>query len=175
MLAADIGDYDLLVNGPIFDTAFEPLGLVVEKGTVRKPIDTAEGAGNFYIKPNGILMISDGTARIVSTDERPDLSGVELAFQSGRLLLADGRLPESMVDADGRRFTRSAIAVDAEGFAVAVSTGEMSLKEFAEHLREEGFTDALYLDGAIVSCLSADGFSTLSGAPMGWLLGIGRR
>ncbi len=39
-----------------------PVGLLVEDGRTLSPVATGDGAGNFFLKPNGIFMIGrDGT------------------------------------------------------------------------------------------------------------------
>ena len=55
--------------------------------------NTKSGKGNFYMKPNGIFYISAGNAAVAETQaflkQRPQ---VDLATQSGPMLVTDGRL-----------------------------------------------------------------------------------
>jgi len=56
-------------NAGIFGTDGRPLGLQVQDGTVRHGLNTGDGYGNFFLKPNGALVVDARGARIRTTDE----------------------------------------------------------------------------------------------------------
>jgi uncharacterized protein YigE (DUF2233 family) len=70
-----------------------PLGLHVENGRELIRTNTAAGAGNFYIKPNGIFYVSGDNAGILEThhflQQRPHS---DIATQSGPMLVINGAI-----------------------------------------------------------------------------------
>ena len=53
------------MNGGMYHGDFSAVGLSVSDGHQLTPINTAGGQGNFYLKPNGVFLISDKGARII--------------------------------------------------------------------------------------------------------------
>ncbi|HEX6909519.1 MAG TPA: hypothetical protein VF142_03970, partial [Longimicrobium sp.] len=45
-------------NAGMFDPAFTPVGLYVESGETKVPLNTRDSAGNFYLQPNGVFYVS---------------------------------------------------------------------------------------------------------------------
>jgi uncharacterized protein YigE (DUF2233 family) len=79
-------------NAGIFDPTRSPLGLHIENGKVLVELNRGDGAGNFYLKPNGVFFEAGGKLRICETSEftlSPER--VRFATQSGPLLLRGGR------------------------------------------------------------------------------------
>ena len=54
-------------NAGMYQSDRSPLGLYVENGRELVRANTAVGAGNFYIKPNGIFYVSGDSASILET------------------------------------------------------------------------------------------------------------
>jgi uncharacterized protein YigE (DUF2233 family) len=59
------GQLVFATNAGMYHADRTPLGLYVENGRELVRANTAEGAGNFYIKPNGILYVSGDSASIL--------------------------------------------------------------------------------------------------------------
>ncbi|MCI4665638.1 MAG: phosphodiester glycosidase family protein [Neomegalonema sp.] len=140
-------------NAGIFAPDFAPLGLHVEDGRLLKPIDRRSGAGNFYLKPNGVFYLAkDGMAKVVESSAfRADPSALRLATQSGPMLVIDGKLHPKFTKGSPNKYIRSGVGVCAEGRLVfAISKTPVRFYDFAslfkDHFRCE---NALYLDGAI--------------------------
>ncbi|MDP4151649.1 MAG: hypothetical protein Q8943_19750, partial [Bacteroidota bacterium] len=58
------------MNGGMFKADRSPRGLLIERGSVLAPLDTSEGEGNFYLKPNGVLYLTtERKARICVTGD----------------------------------------------------------------------------------------------------------
>jgi len=81
------------MNGGMYSPGGVPKGLFIQNQKLVTPLDTASGAGNFYLKPNGVFYLT--------THQRPGICptrqfrggpGVAYATQSGPLLLRDGQL-----------------------------------------------------------------------------------
>ena len=88
-LSAQHRRLDCAVNGAIFSTTFAPLGLFVADGVLVHPLNTElNQPGNFFLQPNGALIVRSGRADIRSTKDllrQPleDFGDVDLAVQSG--------------------------------------------------------------------------------------------
>jgi uncharacterized protein YigE (DUF2233 family) len=138
-----------LTNAGIFGTT-APVGLHVERGVVRHPLDSGDGVGNFYMQPNGLFLIGATGAQVVATSA-VDLGGVQLATQSGPLLLAGGVMHPRFDPASKNALVRSGVGVRSpKEVWFAVTRGPITFWDFARLFRDElGCADALYLDGTI--------------------------
>ncbi len=144
-----------LMNGGIFEPGGVPSGLLVQDGKTAHPVNRRDGRGNFFLKPNGILLIGKTQARVIRTDEYPVADfEVRDAVQSGPLLLRNGK-PHPAFNADSNnRLHRNGVGVDAEGRLVFVITEFRSpkmpnLHGFAMLFKSLDCDDALFLDGDI--------------------------
>lgn len=153
------------MNAGMYEPDLSPAGLFVAGGKVQAPVNTRAGGGNFYMKPNGIFLMSGDRAAIVETrafarsKQRP-----ELATQSGPLMLSAGRI-HPRFEADGAsRKIRNGVGVRKDGTVVlAISRQGISFGQFARLFRDAlRCPDALYLDGS-VSQLSRDGAAGRTG------------
>jgi uncharacterized protein YigE (DUF2233 family) len=88
-LAAAQGErLQFAMNAGMYHPDFAPVGLLVIDGREVSPLNLAEGEGNFFLKPNGIFLLSTAGVRIVAADQYARLAErVMLATQSGPLLL----------------------------------------------------------------------------------------
>jgi len=87
------------MNGGMFKKDFSPQGLFIANGRTFSPLDTSDGAGNFYLKPNGVFYVSfDGKAEVVPTERFPGKKRVRFATQSGPMLLEKGKMPSIWTD-----------------------------------------------------------------------------
>ena len=142
------------VNGGMYDTGSEPIGYYAEGGARLYPLNTRDGGGNFYLKPNGVffgdadngwqVMTSDDFAAKVS--QRPNFG-----TQSGPMLLIAGKL-NPQISPDGTSLKiRNAVGVDAEGRAHFVISDEpVAFGTLAALMRDHARTsNALFLDGTV--------------------------
>jgi uncharacterized protein YigE (DUF2233 family) len=138
-------------NAGIFGPARQPMGLHVQDGEILTPLSTADGDGNFFLKPNGVFWLDDAGVHVASSEHYAPQGRVRLATQSGPLLLEHGQMhPRFSADSQSRRL-RSAVGVDTRGHAhLAISLGQVSFYNAASLFRDViGCADALYLDGEI--------------------------
>ncbi len=141
------------MNAGMYHEDFSPVGLYVEDGKEIAPLNTADAAGNFFMKPNGVFFVTkDGKVGVQETTAfaaaRPD---VAYATQSGPMLVTDGNI-HPRFEPDGQsRYIRNGVGVDEAGRAVfAISRGDVSLGKFARLYRDAlGCRNALFFDGAI--------------------------
>lgn len=139
-------------NAGIYDKAGAPLGLYVEDGIERIPLNRSNGGGNFFVRPNGVFFVEHGMAQIKTTEDyvkcqpRPTM-----ATQSGPMLLVNGEINKEFRKESTNRFVRSGVGVDSRGNSVfLLSRLPVNLYTFAQCFRENlGYKNALYLDGAI--------------------------
>lgn len=86
------GNNIFMINACISDSACGPIGWMVVDGTTINSINEGDGAGNFYLKPNGALVLKKNRALICETSDIQNHPDVRLGIQSGPMLLIDGQL-----------------------------------------------------------------------------------
>lgn len=153
--AQPVGGERLLfaMNAGMYEPDLSPVGLFVSGGGEEKPVNMADGTGNFYLKPNGVFYVTpDGTAGILETaaylDAAPEVS---LATQSGPLLLRTGEIhPRFEADGASRKIRNGVGIRDPHLVVFAIALQPVSFGSFARLFRDRlGCGDALYLDGSI--------------------------
>jgi len=143
-------------NAGMFDSNLKPVGLYVEQGHELVHADTKSGKGNFHMKPNGIFYISAGNAAIAETQAfLKQRHQVDLATQSGPMLVTDGRLHPRFNRASTSLKLRSGVGVRADGKVIfAISQDAVSFDSFARLFRDGvKCPNALFLDGDSASNL----------------------
>jgi uncharacterized protein YigE (DUF2233 family) len=169
----------LAMNGGMYHEDLSPVGLLVEDGVEKSPLNLADADGNFFLKPNGVFLVGkDGKAAVMESSAyaaaRPD---VALATQSGPMLVIDGHIHPRFEANGTSRYIRNGVGVRDENTVVlAVSRSEVSLGSFARLFRDAlGCRNALFLDGA-VSALS-DGKRMIVGGkyPAGPIIAVSAR
>jgi len=158
-LADELGDdarrVQFAMNAGMFDGDGAPLGLLVAEGARLHPLDAAEGAGNFYLKPNGVFSVdADGGVRVEPSDAYAARKAESAwATQSGPMLMIDGAMhPAITADGSSRKRRNGVGARDAHTAVFAISEVPVSFGWFARLFRDElHCKDALFLDGAVSS------------------------
>ncbi len=144
------------INAGMYDTDFRPIGLYVEHGDTLVKLNTTEARPdekpipNFYKKPNGVFSITDGTARIETTEAFLEAGRKpQLATQSGPQLVIGGELHPALIPGSTDRTRRSGVGVCGDGEVIfAISDGTVNFHDFARLFRDNlGCADALFLDG----------------------------
>lgn len=154
-LGPGAGHVRFAMNAGMYQDDGSPLGLYVENGKMRRPLNTRDGAGNFYLKPNGVFSLdANGTVRVETsqafTARHPSPA---FATQSGpQLVVADGLHPAIAPDGPSR-YIRNGVGIrDANTALFAISDDPVSFGRLARFMREAlECRDVLYLDGAISS------------------------
>lgn len=141
-------------NAGIYEPGYVPTGLFIEDGDVKHPLNLDDGEGNFFLKPNGVFLVTATGARIVaSTDFEAVTEPVRYATQSGPLLVSGGTIHPGFTPGSSNCRLRSGVGVSAEGKVyLVISNGALNFYDFATFFKEAlHCPDALYLDGAISS------------------------
>lgn len=140
------------MNAGMYHADFSPVGLLVQEGREVAPLNLAAGAGNFFLKPNGVFLVSDAGPRVVESSEYAALpkDSVRLATQSGPLLLRRGVVhPAFIPDSDSRKI-RNGVGVSGHTAIFVISEEPVNFHEFALYFRDVlHCRDALYLDGTV--------------------------
>lgn len=140
------------MNAGMYHADFSPVGLLVQEGRELSPLNLAAGTGNFFLKPNGVFLVSEARARVVESSEYAALpkEGVRLATQSGPLLLRRGVVhPAFIPDSDSRKI-RNGVGVSGHTAIFVISEQPVNFYEFALYFRDVlHCRDALYLDGTV--------------------------
>lgn len=167
------------MNAGMYDKDQAPVGLYVEEGRELKRLSTADGPGNFHLKPNGVFFVKGEHAGVLDTAryQRARLKP-EFATQSGPMLVIDGQIhPKISADGPSQKI-RNGVGVREDGRTAvfAISERPVTFGAFARLFRDDlGCRNALFLDGSVSSLYAPNlGRSDLS-RPLGPMVGaVGR-
>ncbi len=166
----------MAMNAGMYHPDYAPVGLYVQGGRQRTPASTADGPGNFHLKPNGIFYVARRRAGILETEAyirrgiKPDL-----ATQSGPMLIVDGRIhPQISADGPSRKIRNGVGVRDPQTVVFAISDEPVSFGAFARLFRDElGCRDALFLDGSISVLYAPElGRDDVAPKPLGPIIGV---
>ncbi|MGT2479915.1 phosphodiester glycosidase family protein [Methylobacterium oryzae CBMB20] len=175
LAATQGGRLSFAMNAGMYDKDQAPVGLYVEDGREMKRVSTADGPGNFHLKPNGVFWVKGeragvlDTARYLRAKLHPDY-----ATQSGPMLVIDGQIhPKIAADGPSQKI-RNGVGVPADGHVAlfAISERPVTFGAFARLFRDDlGCRNALFLDGSVSSLYAPNlGRSDIS-RPLGPLVG----
>lgn len=142
------------MNAGMYQADFSAVGLFVADAREIVPLNTTKGEGNFFLKPNGVFLVSDRGPRVIETSEYPRLrERVLLATQSGPLLLRNGKNHPAFNPASESRLFRNGVGIPSPDLALfVISEVPVNFYEFATFFRDYlRCPDALFLDGTICS------------------------
>ncbi|SNR63465.1 phosphodiester glycosidase family protein [Hymenobacter mucosus] len=161
-------------NGGMYKAGNIPLGLLLEQGVVRTPLDAAQGVGNFYLKPNGVFYLTaDGQPGIVSTTAFSKVPQVHYATQSGPLLVLNGRVHPAFKPHSANLHIRSGVGLLPNGDALfAMSKEKVSFYDFAMYFQRQGCQTALYLDGFVSRTYLPEKQWTQTDGDFGVIIGV---
>ena len=140
------------MNAGMYHGDFSAVGLYISQGQQHVPLNTDNGWGNFFLKPNGVFALTEAGACVVETSEFPRLrEHVTLATQSGPLLVRAGHIHPAFNPQSKSLLFRNGVGIPSPDVAVfVIAETPLSLYQFAALFRDElHCPDALYLDGTI--------------------------
>lgn len=140
------------MNGGMYQEDNKPLGLFIQKQKEITPLNTKEGLhGNFYLQPNGVFFMTADKKAFVSTTQNFKNDGqVEFATQSGPMLVVNGAINSEFKQDSGNVNLRNGVCVlDDNRIIFSISRKEVNLYSFAQHFKDLGCQNALYLDGFV--------------------------
>jgi uncharacterized protein YigE (DUF2233 family) len=142
------------MNAGMFHGNFAPVGLFVQDGRQLKPLNLDNAPGNFFLKPNGVFLVSASGARVIESSEYLKLEEPALlATQSGPLLLRSNQVhPAFNLKSESRLYRNGVGVASKKSVYFAISEEPVNLYEFAVFFRDVlHCPDALFLDGDISS------------------------
>ncbi|MFT3734529.1 MAG: phosphodiester glycosidase family protein [Rhodocyclaceae bacterium] len=144
------------MNAGMYHQGSLPVGLLVIDGKQVSPLNTSTGSGNFFLKPNGVFLLSSSGPKVVETGEYPSVAkDIILATQSGPLLLRDGVIHPEFNPASTSRRIRNGVGVSGSLALFVISEQPVTFYEFASFFRDVlHCKDALYFDGVVSSLYS---------------------
>ncbi|MBB2963669.1 phosphodiester glycosidase family protein [Methylobacterium sp. R2-1] len=163
------------MNAGMYDKGQAPVGLYVEDGREMKGVSTANGPGNFHLKPNGVFYVKGDRAGVLDTGRYLRAKPApDFATQSGPMLVVEGKIhPKISADGPSQKIRNGVGVRDGGRVALfAISERPVTFGAFARLFKDSlGCRNALFLDGS-VSSLYAPGLgrSDLS-RPLGPLVG----
>ncbi|AUC82857.1 phosphodiester glycosidase family protein [Lacinutrix sp. Bg11-31] len=140
------------MNGGMFKKDFSPQGLYVEKGKTLSKLDTInKGFGNFYLQPNGVFLITENGAPIITkTQDLKIYKDIYYATQSGPMLVIDGTLHPKFNKGSSNLNIRNGVGALPNGdLLFAMSKEKINFYDFATFFKNKGCENALYLDGFV--------------------------
>ncbi|QPD00075.1 phosphodiester glycosidase family protein [Qipengyuania soli] len=167
------------MNAGMFDDEGKPIGYFVENSERLKELNTADGEGNFHMKPNGVFYGTNGEWHVRTTDDF--LANVKdrpvFGTQSGPMLVVDGKLHPEITNDGPSRLVRNAVGVDDQGRAhFVISNAPVSFGKIARFYRDElKVKNALYLDGTVSQLWNPATDRLDTGAPIGPIVVVERK
>jgi uncharacterized protein YigE (DUF2233 family) len=163
------------MNAGIYRPDLSPAGLYVENGETLREANTANGPGNFHMKPNGVFFVAGDEAGVVTTERYlAEPPKADYATQSGPMLVIDGRLhPRFHRDSTSRKRRDGVGERDAHTVVFAIAEEPVNFHQFARLFRDDlGCDDALFLDGTISSLYAPALGRSDSLRPMGPIIAV---
>jgi len=162
------------MNAGMYHEDRSPVGLYIENGSELKRVSTADGPGNFSMKPNGIFYIDGKTTGVLETKAflKRKLKPA-FATQSGPMLVIDGKLHPRFLANSTSRNRRNGVGVAGKRVKFVLAETPVTFHEFARVFRDVLKTpNALYLDGSISRLYAADIHRNDIGFPMGPIVAV---
>jgi uncharacterized protein YigE (DUF2233 family) len=162
------------MNAGMYHEDRSPVGLYVENGRELKRLSTANGSGNFSMKPNGVFYIDNKGAGVLETKAfaRRKIKAT-FASQSGPMLVIDGRLHPRFRANSTSRNRRNGVGVAGKRVVFALADDPVTFHQFARVFRDVLKTpNALYLDGSISRLYATDVNRDDFGFPLGPIVAV---
>lgn len=144
---------DLLfaMNGGMYKQDNSPLGLFIQNKKTLSPLDTENGNGNFYLKPNGVFYLTTDNVPVICNSANFINDGkIKYATQSGPMLLINGQIHPTFKEGSTNLNIRNGVGILPDSEVVfAMSKEKVSFYDFAAYFKQLGCKQALYLDGFV--------------------------
>jgi uncharacterized protein YigE (DUF2233 family) len=174
-LAAHDQQLAFAMNAGMYREDYSPVGLLVMDSRQVHRLNLASGFGNFYLKPNGVFVLSTSGARIVESSEYRSLQEPAIfATQSGPLLIHAGEINPNLSPQGTSRLIRNGVGiVSANEVVFAISEDSVNFYDFALLFRDRlKCNDALYLDGNVSSLYAQSLGRHDERVPLGPIIGV---
>ncbi len=163
------------MNAGMYHADFSPVGLFIADGKQLAPLNTSNADGNFFLKPNGVFLITESGARVVETSQYAQIrEKVILATQSGPMLVHKGKIhPAFGIKSDSLLYRNGVCAPTPHEVIFVNSEDPINFHTFATYFRDVlGSSEALFLDGTINSLYSTELKRNDARMDLGPLIGV---
>ena len=129
-----------------------PIGLMINDYVKSNKLNLGDDVGNFYLKPNGALTISNDAIEIFESSNLPNLSNKKTAFQSGPMLLNNSIINSNFGQNSVNKKIRLAFGIvekksGVNFLVIAISREPVSFYDFANYFKlKHRATNALCID-----------------------------
>ncbi|HTE40984.1 MAG TPA: phosphodiester glycosidase family protein [Steroidobacteraceae bacterium] len=139
------------MNAGMFHADYSPVGLFVAQGKEAAPLNLSNGRGNFFLKPNGVFVVTNDGPKIVEASKYAEKTAeVMLATQSGPLLIENGVIHPAFRTDSRSRLIRNGVGISGNTVYFVVSDDPVTFYEFAVYFKSQLNCDnALYFDGVV--------------------------
>jgi uncharacterized protein YigE (DUF2233 family) len=139
------------MNGGMYKPDGLPQGLFIENGKELAVLDTTSGAGNFYLKPNGVFYLTtDNRFVVCKTSKYKNNGKIKYATQSGPMLIIDGQIHPAFKAGSTNVNIRNGVGILPDGRVIfAMSKTAVNFYDFANYFKSLDCKNALYLDGVV--------------------------
>lgn len=139
------------MNGGMYNKDLSPQGLFIQNKKTFAVLDTAEGNGNFYLKPNGVFYLTtDNIPVVCTTKDFKNNKKIKYATQSGPMLVIDGKILAEFKEGSTNTNIRNGVGILPDNKVIfAMSKTEINFYDFAKYFQNLGCKNALYLDGFV--------------------------
>ncbi|ENU27154.1 phosphodiester glycosidase family protein [Acinetobacter modestus] len=146
------------MNAGMYHPDFQPVGLYAEEGKEIVELNEAQGFGNFFMQPNGVLAWNDKYAVIkTTTDYKSMRFKPRFATQSGPILVYKGQVNSQFLADSNSLKIRNGVGVRNNQVYFVISQQRVNFYQFAQFFKQNLKIDnALYLDGSISSLYSSE-------------------
>lgn len=150
-------DFDnsfFMTNASIVNPNCSPVGLLIYDYTTLQSLNTDNGNGNFYLKPNGLLLFKQNEIVVCQTDDFQKHSNIRIGVQSGPMLITDGVINSHFNPSSRNKNIRSGVGIftdktNQNRIVFAISENPVSFYDFSKFFEEEyGCKNALCLESA---------------------------
>jgi uncharacterized protein YigE (DUF2233 family) len=165
------------MNGGMFNKDFNPQGLFIQNSKTLAILDTTEGNGNFYLKPNGVFYITThNIPSICKTTNFVDNKEIKFATQSGPMLVIDGQIHSAFKEGSTNLNIRNGVGILPNNKVVfAMSKNEINFYYFAKYFQSLGCKNALYLDGFVSRTYLPEKNWTQTDGNFGVIIGVTKK
>jgi uncharacterized protein YigE (DUF2233 family) len=165
------------MNAGMYEEDLSPLGLFIVDGRELRPLNRRSGSGNFYQPPNGVFLLDDAGARVITTEDYANSAPhPRAATQSGPMLVLRGTITGSPVmdaKSTSMKIRNGVCAPSPDAAVFVISDSPLTFYIFAKFfLNELGCRDALYLDGSISSLYAPQVGRQDEGRDLGPMFGV---
>jgi uncharacterized protein YigE (DUF2233 family) len=148
-------DSSFIINAAVSDQNGKPMGYYVKATRQVQDVNLQSGPGNFYLKPNGALLLTDADAIICESSLIKKQVDVNLGIQPGPMLISNGAINPGFNQGSTNLNLRCGVGIFLENsdkyLVFCMSNKVVNFYTFATLFQSLNCTNALSLDNAGVA------------------------